>query len=66
MLDEPDAHLDAAAAAALTHELLQTARAEGVGVLLITHRRAGLDLADEVLELRDGRIGAAPGAPVSP
>jgi thiol reductant ABC exporter CydC subunit len=66
VLDEPAAHLDAAAAAALTHELLQTARAEGVGVLLITHRRAGLDLADEVLELRDGRIGAAPGAPVSP
>ena len=66
VLDEPAAHLDAAAAATLTHELLQTARAEGVGVLLITHRRAGLDLADEVLELRDGRIGAAPGAPVSP
>jgi ATP-binding cassette subfamily C protein CydC len=59
VLDEPAAHLAAAAAAALTHELLQTARAEGVGVLLITHRRAGLDLADEVVELRDGRIAAA-------
>jgi thiol reductant ABC exporter CydC subunit len=60
VLDEPAAHLDAAAAAALTHELLATARVEGVGVLLITHRRAGLDLADAVLELRDGRIAAAP------
>jgi ATP-binding cassette subfamily C protein CydC len=61
VLDEPAAHLDAGAAAALTHELLQTARAEGVGVLLITHRRAGLDLADEVVELRDGRIAVADG-----
>jgi thiol reductant ABC exporter CydC subunit len=60
VLDEPAAHLDAAAAAALTHELLQTARAEGIGVLLITHRRAGLDLADEVLELRDGRLSVSP------
>ena len=61
VLDEPAAHLDAGAAAALTHELLKTARAEGVGVLLITHRRAGLDLADEVVELRDGRIAVAGG-----
>jgi ATP-binding cassette, subfamily C, bacterial CydC len=60
VLDEPAAHLDAAAAAALTHELLQTARTEGIGVLLITHRRAGLDLADDVLELRDGRLLVSP------
>jgi hypothetical protein len=44
-------------AAALAREPLETARAAGVGVLLITHRRAGLDAADEVLELREGRLG---------
>jgi cytochrome bd-type quinol oxidase subunit 1 len=30
-----------------------------VGVLLITHRRAGLELADEVVDFREGRIVAA-------
>jgi ATP-binding cassette, subfamily C, bacterial CydC len=66
VLDEPAAHLDAQAGADLTRELLETARGAGVGVLLITHRRGGLEAADDVLELRGGRIGAAPGAPVSP
>ena len=56
VLDEPAAHLDAAAAAALTRELLETARAAGVGVLLITHRRDGYESADDVLELRGGRL----------
>ena len=66
VLDEPAAHLDAQAGAELTRELLDTARAAGVGVVLITHRRGGLEAADEVLELRDGRIGAAPAGAVSP
>jgi ATP-binding cassette, subfamily C, bacterial CydC len=58
VLDEPAAHLDAEAAAALTSELLGAARAAGVGVLLITHRRDGYEAADEVLELRGGRLAA--------
>jgi ATP-binding cassette, subfamily C, bacterial CydC len=56
VLDEPAAHLDAEEAAALTRELLETARAAGVGMLLITHRREGLEAADDVLELRGGRL----------
>ena len=66
MLDEPDAHLDDETADGAPPELLQTARAAGVGVLLISHRPAACALADRVLELDGGRIGAAPGAPVSP
>ncbi|HEY3763871.1 MAG TPA: thiol reductant ABC exporter subunit CydC [Gaiellales bacterium] len=66
VLDEPAAHLDARAAAALTRELLETARGAGVGVLIITHRPGGLEAADEVLELRDGRIAASTSAGVSP
>jgi len=64
VLDEPAAHLDAEGAEALTRELLRSARGAGLGVLLITHGDAGLDLADEVVELRGGRT--APAATSSP
>jgi len=52
--DEPAAHLDPLAAAALLGELVREARS-GRGVLVITHERHGLDRFDEVLRLRDGR-----------
>jgi ATP-binding cassette subfamily C protein CydC len=48
-LDEPTEHLDDATAAELTRDLL--AAAPGRTVLLITHRRDGLDDFDEVVEL---------------
>jgi ATP-binding cassette subfamily C protein CydC len=63
VLDEPAAHLDAETATSLTRELLETARVAGVGVLLITHRREGLELADDVVELRVGRIAAVSASP---
>jgi ATP-binding cassette subfamily C protein CydC len=54
VLDEPTAHLDRASAALL----LATIRAEAArrAVVLITHRVHGLEMADEILVVLDGRI----------
>jgi thiol reductant ABC exporter CydC subunit len=54
VLDEPTAHLEPAAADALTADLLQLT--EGRSTLLITHRLAGLEQVDEVVVLADGRV----------
>jgi thiol reductant ABC exporter CydC subunit len=56
VLDEPTAHLDAVTAEALMEDVL--AAAGDRAVLLVTHRREGLELMDEVVELADGRIAA--------
>ncbi|MBO0701953.1 MAG: ABC transporter ATP-binding protein, partial [Candidatus Dormibacteraeota bacterium] len=54
LLDEPGAHLDEATADAMTHHLLGP---EGPStLLLITHRLAGLEEADQVLVLEEGRV----------
>ena len=52
VLDEPTAHLDAPTALALVEDVF--AAAGGKAVLLITHRREGIDLADEVVVLSPG------------
>jgi ABC-type multidrug transport system fused ATPase/permease subunit len=60
VLDEPTAHLDAAAVAAFREALAQVAR--GRTVLLVTHDRALLDLADHVVTLSppaEARVDAA-------
>ena len=54
VLDEPTAHLDAETARGVMAHI--AADAGDRGVLVITHSDAGLELFDEVLELRDGRI----------
>lgn len=54
ILDEPTAHLDAS-----TEEcILRSLRAfmQGRTTILITHRLVGLDMADEILVMQDGRI----------
>ncbi|HEY4387931.1 MAG TPA: thiol reductant ABC exporter subunit CydC [Ktedonobacteraceae bacterium] len=54
LLDEPTAHLDAS-----TEEgIIQTLRTfmQGRTTLIITHRLVGLDVADEILVMQDGRI----------
>jgi thiol reductant ABC exporter CydC subunit len=56
VLDEPTAHLDAVTAEALMEDVL--AAAGDRAVLLVTHRREGLELMDEVVELADGRVAA--------
>jgi thiol reductant ABC exporter CydC subunit len=54
VLDEPTAHLDSPGAEALVRDVF--AAAGDASVLLITHRPEGLELVDEVLELRNGTI----------
>lgn len=53
VLDEPTAHLDPETAEELTHDVF--AAATGRSILLITHRREGLDLVDEIVEIARGR-----------
>jgi thiol reductant ABC exporter CydC subunit len=50
VLDEPTAHLDTETAEELVRDIL--ASADGRTVLLVTHRPEGLDLVDEIVELR--------------
>jgi ATP-binding cassette, subfamily C, bacterial CydC len=54
ILDEPTAHLDPEAAAALTADLL--AVTAGRATLLITHDLDGLDQVDEIVVLDRGRV----------
>ena len=52
VLDEPTANLDPETATELIRDVFSTA--SGQSILLITHRREGLDLVDEVVELAAG------------
>jgi thiol reductant ABC exporter CydC subunit len=54
ILDEPTAHLDSDARAALTADLLSVTA--GRTTLLITHDLAGLELLDEIVVLDRGRV----------
>ena len=54
VLDEPTAHLDPPTAKRLVQDVF--AAAGGRTVLLITHRPEGVDLADEVVVLREPRV----------
>jgi simple sugar transport system ATP-binding protein len=64
ILDEPTASLSAAEAERL-YTLIDGLRAEGVAVLLVSHRLADLRrLASRVAVVRDGRIVAAQDAPI--
>ncbi len=54
ILDEPTAHLDPAARAALTADLLTVTH--GQATLLITHDLAGLDQLDEIIVLDNGKV----------
>jgi ATP-binding cassette, subfamily C, bacterial CydC len=54
ILDEPTAHLDPEAAAALTADLL--AVTAGRSTLLITHDLTGLEQVDEIIVLDRGRV----------
>ena len=52
ILDEPGEHLDAPTADAILADALRTDR----GMLLITHRLAGLEAMDEIVVLEAGRV----------
>ncbi len=53
VLDEPTAHLDPETAEDLMRDVFAAAAERSI--LLITHRREGLDLVDEIVELVEGR-----------
>jgi thiol reductant ABC exporter CydC subunit len=59
VLDEPTAHLDAATAESVMRALVMGAGERGV--LVITHSKLGVELFDEVLELRGGELCRAAG-----
>ncbi|CAM3460785.1 thiol reductant ABC exporter subunit CydC [Occultella aeris] len=63
LLDEPGEHLDPATADALIADILSVGRERGV--LVVTHRLAGLDRADQVIDLGARDIGPSPKAPVN-
>lgn len=54
ILDEPTAHLDPEARAALTADLLTLTT--GRATLLITHELEGLDQVDEIIVLDHGKV----------
>jgi putative ABC transport system ATP-binding protein len=61
--DEPTGQLDSETGRQIMRLLRTAIRAEGVTVLVATHDRALIDLADTVLSLADGRIAADPVSP---
>ncbi|MBO2447234.1 ABC transporter ATP-binding protein [Actinomadura barringtoniae] len=56
LADEPTGQLDSETAGAIMPLLRAVSRSEGVTVLVATHDRALLDVADRVLDLNDGMI----------
>jgi ATP-binding cassette subfamily C protein len=58
VLDEPEAGLDHEGEAAMA-AAIASARQRGAAVLLVTHRRALLAVADRILRVAEGRITAA-------
>jgi ATP-binding cassette subfamily C protein CydC len=61
VVDEPDAHLDDETADAVIADVIDAARANRIGLLLITHRPVASHLVDRVVELRAGRACSAIG-----
>jgi putative ABC transport system ATP-binding protein len=62
LADEPTGQLDSQTGHAIMTTLRSLVRSEGVTAIVATHDPAMLDVADRVVELRDGRIAGEPGA----
>ncbi|MEV6733206.1 MULTISPECIES: ABC transporter ATP-binding protein [unclassified Streptomyces] len=60
--DEPTGQLDSETGRSIMQLLRAVVRSEGVTVLVATHDQSLIELADRVVELRDGRIVDGPGA----
>jgi putative ABC transport system ATP-binding protein len=58
LADEPTGNLDSVTGALITGLLKEQAHAHGVSLVVVTHDLRVAGQADEVLELRDGRIEA--------
>ena len=55
VLDEPNANLDEAGEKAL-HLVIHERKAQGSTIVLVSHRPAAIDLADDIIELRHGDV----------
>ena len=60
LADEPTGQLDSETGRSIMRVLQSVAHGEGVTTVVATHDPMMLELADRVLELRDGVLGAAP------
>jgi len=58
LADEPTGNLDSRAGGEVLALLASVCRERGAGALLVTHDPQAADVADRVLVLRDGRVGA--------
>jgi len=63
LADEPTGNLDTERGAEVLALLLHVSRERGAMVVLVTHDPLAAEVADRVLTLRDGRIGAGPAQP---
>jgi putative ABC transport system ATP-binding protein len=59
--DEPTGQLDSANARTIMEVVRELVRSEGVSAIVATHDPLLLDIADRVVELRDGRVVASNG-----
>ncbi|MFF8641058.1 ABC transporter ATP-binding protein [Streptomyces sp. NPDC015345] len=62
LVDEPTSALDHERGAAVLELLARLTRERGTATVLVTHDRAGLAVADRVVGMVDGRLGAGAGA----
>jgi putative ABC transport system ATP-binding protein len=56
LADEPTGELDSTTGQAILALLREITRSEGVTLVMATHDRSVLDVADRVHEMRDGQI----------
>jgi putative ABC transport system ATP-binding protein len=61
LADEPTGQLDSATARSIMSLLRAVVRSEGVTAIIATHDPLLIDLADRVVELRDGRLSDGTG-----
>ena len=60
--DEPTGELDEASAAAVYDLLVELTREEGVTALVVSHDPRSTEIADRVVQIRDGRVSEERGA----
>ena len=65
LADEPTAALDTATGREITNLFQTLAQQQNCAVLVVTHNRRVLDVADEILHMEDGRLGTAVGEQLS-
>ncbi|MGK7905344.1 MAG: DevA family ABC transporter ATP-binding protein [Hormoscilla sp.] len=60
LADEPTAALDSKSGRNVVELMQQLARDQGSTILIVTHDRRILDIADRILEMEDGRLVGSP------